>query len=96
MKKKALFKPSTSEVPAIKAVRTYQPVQFEGSLRTFFAAPKERGRPMVDLELEIVFGNLVRIRSPKDDVMVPFTNVAFLALDSSEQTHDKPIALDHE
>lgn len=80
----------------IKAIRVYQPVQFEGALRTYFAKPKHDNMPMADIQMEIVFGNLVRIKTAKDDVLIPFTNVAFIALNGSEQTHENPIRLEHE
>lgn len=81
---------------SIKSVRVYQPVQFEGSLRTYFVKPKHDNMPMADIQMEIVYGNLVRITTGKDDVLIPFTNVAFIALNGSEQTHDSPIKLEHE
>ena len=80
----------------IKAVRVYQPVQFEGTLRTYFRKANMINVSLHDLEMEIVYGNLVRIRTAKDDVLVPFTNVAFIALDGSKQDHEVPIKLEHE
>lgn len=81
---------------SIKAVRVYQPVQFEGSLRSYFIKAPQNNLPMHDLEMEIVYGNLVRVKTAKDDVLVPLTNVAFIALHSSQQDHNIPIKLDNE
>lgn len=81
---------------SIKAVRVYQPVQFEGTLRSYFIKAPQNNLPMHDLEMGIVYGNLVRIKTSKDDVLVPFTNVAFIALNGSQQDHNIPIRLDNE
>ena len=65
----------------IDAIRCYQSVMFEKTNETFFASRKiNNSKP---LELEIIEGiNMVSIRSDRDHILVPLTNVSCVYLKS--------------
>ena len=65
----------------IDAIRCYQSVMFEKTNETFFASRQINNRK--PLELEIIEGiNMVSIRSDRDHILVPLTNVSCVYLKS--------------
>ena len=72
----------------IDAIRCYQSVMFEKTNETFFASRQINNRK--PLELEIIEGiNMVSIRSDRDHILIPLTNVSCVYLKS-------PIKLEQE
>ena len=65
----------------IDAIRCYQSVMFEKTNETFFASRQINNRK--PLELEIIEGiNMVSIRSDRDHILIPLTNVSCVYLKS--------------
>ena len=65
----------------IDAIRCYQSVMFERTNETFFASRQINNRK--PLELEIIEGiNMVSIRSDRDHILIPLTNVSCVYLKS--------------
>jgi hypothetical protein len=65
----------------IKAVKIYQAVEFNRKLETYFVETTDR---MVGLSLVVVEGIGVRVSTAQDSIIVPFTNVAYMKEDLSE------------
>lgn len=59
----------------LKSVHCYQYVRFNGRNENFFTASPQKD--MADLELELLDGNIISIKTAKDHVMVFPTNVAY-------------------
>ena len=65
----------------IDAIRCYQSVMFEKTNETFFGSRQINNRK--PLELEIIEGiNMVSIRSDRDHILIPLTNVSCVYLKS--------------
>ena len=65
----------------IDAIRCYQSVMFEKTNETFFASRQINNRK--PLELEIIEGiNMVSIKSERDHILIPLTNVSCVYLKS--------------
>ena len=65
----------------IDAIRCYQSVMFEKTNETFFASRQINNRK--PLELEIIEGiNMVSIKSDRDHILIPLTNVSCVYLKS--------------
>ena len=61
----------------IAVARTYQPVEFERTLYTHF--PEDRGPNKEPLQIELLENfAAISVKSPKDAVLIPLTNVAFM------------------
>jgi hypothetical protein len=72
----------------IDAIRCYQAVMFERGNETFFASRKINNRE--GLEIKLVEGlNVVSIKSDRDHILVPLTNISAVYLKS-------PIKLEQE
>ena len=72
----------------IDAIRCYQSVMFEKTNETFFASRQINNRK--PLELEIIEGiNMISIKSERDHILIPLTNVSCVYLKS-------PIKLEQE
>lgn len=75
----------------IKAIKTYQAVSFQKSLHNYFTAERDAFR---DLELELLKDvGCVAIKSAKDHILVPLTNVAFM-IPLTAQTKGKDTKLE--
>lgn len=72
----------------IDAIRCYQSVMFEKTNETFFASRQINNRKPLQLEL-IENLNVVSIKSDRDHVLIPLTNVSCVYLKS-------PIKLEQE
>ena len=66
----------------IDAIRCYQSVMFEKTNETFFASRQINNRKPLELEL-IENLNVVSIKSDRDHVLIPLTNVSCVYLKSS-------------
>ena len=65
----------------IDAIRCYQSVMFEKTNETFFASRQINNRK--PLELEIIEGiNMISIKSDRDHILIPLTNVSCVYLKS--------------
>lgn len=64
----------------LKVVRAYQPIEFQSKLETYFVSKPS----MKDVEMELRKDNIVSIRTEKDFVLVPLTNVAFMVPETAE------------
>jgi len=65
----------------IDAIRCYQAVMFEKGNETFFASRKINNRP--GLEIKLIEGlNVVSLKSDRDHILVPLTNVSAVYLKS--------------
>ena len=65
----------------IDAIRCYQSVMFEKTNETFFASRQINNRK--PLELEIIEGiNMISIKSERDHILIPLTNVSCVYLKS--------------
>lgn len=62
----------------IKAVKTYQAVEFQNKLESFFI--KNAQKKMSDLKITVIEHLGVRLSSAKDDIIVPFANIAGIYL----------------
>ena len=72
----------------IDAIRCYQAVMFERGNETFFASRKINNR--AGLEITLIEGlNVVSIKSDRDHILVPLTNISAVYLKS-------PIKLEQE
>ena len=69
----------------IKAIRVYQAVTFEGVTQTFFSSQLLPNRKPVDLSLDEKL-QVVELKSEKDHILVPFTNIAgiYLAMEKDK------------
>ena len=65
----------------IDAIRCYQSVMFEKTNETFFASRQINNRKPLELEL-IESLNVVSIKSDRDHVLIPLTNVSCVYLKS--------------
>ena len=65
----------------IDAIRCYQSVMFEKTNETFFASRQINNRKPLELEL-IENLNVVSIKSDRDHVLIPLTNVSCVYLKS--------------
>ena len=65
----------------IDAIRCYQAVMFEKGNETFFASRQINNRP--GLEIKLIEGlNVVSLKSDRDHILVPLTNVSAVYLKS--------------
>lgn len=71
----------------ILSVRVYQSVQLNGKQNTFFSTLHTPAGPGVSIELIDNIG--VLIKSTKDEVIVPFTNVSGIYLDTSIKKEER-------
>jgi len=65
-------------------VRVYQSVTFEGRSENYFNAEGRNGKSNLDLTI-LPDLNMVKIQSPKDAILVPFTNVSCLYLNTEKR-----------
>ena len=63
----------------LKAIRTYQAVTFERKSVTFFTLHQLPGKPIIKLKY-LKDMNAIEIKSDKDHVLVPVTNVSAMYL----------------
>lgn len=64
----------------LKVVRVYQPIEFQSKLETYFVSKPA----MKNVEMELRKDAIVSIRTDKDYVLVPLTNVAFMVPETAE------------
>ena len=64
----------------LKIVRVYQPVEFQSRLETYFADRVG----MKAIQMELLKSNIVSIKTVKDFILVPLTNVAFMVPEVAE------------
>ena len=77
----------------IDAIRCYQSVMFEKTNETFFASRQINNRK--PLELEIIEAiNMISIKSERDHILIPLTNVSCVYLKSpiKKEQEEKNIA----
>lgn len=60
----------------LKSVATYQHVRFENANDSFFTIINDK--KFKDLELTLLDGGMIEIKSPKDRIIVFTTNVAYV------------------
>jgi len=68
----------------IKSIRAYQAVSFESKLDTFFSVEQTPNR--AGCKIEIVDGIGVLLSTAKDSVIVPFTNISGMYLQTEYKT----------
>jgi hypothetical protein len=77
----------------IDSIRVYQAVNFEKANETYFATRQINNRKACEIEIlpELMS---VSIKSPKDHILVPFTNISCIYLKSElkKQQEEKAIA----
>ena len=71
----------------IKSLRTYQAVKFENKLDTFFTSEGTPNRLAV--EMEILEGVGVAVKSDKDCVIVPFPNISGIYMNTQYHEDEK-------
>tara|TARA_R100000664_G_scaffold651_1_gene1940 strand:- start:1005 stop:1313 length:309 start_codon:yes stop_codon:yes gene_type:complete len=77
----------------IDAIRCYQSVMFEKTNETFFASRQINNRKPLELEL-IQNLNVVSVRSDRDHILIPLTNISCVYLKSpmKKEQEEKDIA----
>lgn len=70
----------------LKAIKVYQAVEFNRKLETYFVERQH----MQDLEMSIYKDVGVLIKTKEDQIIVPFTNVAFMKTELSEADKKHP------
>ena len=63
----------------IKSIRVYQSVDLEGVAASFFTIVPVSGRPAVTLEIHDTIPGVL-VKSAKESVVVPFTNISGIYL----------------
>lgn len=71
----------------LKAVKVYQAVEFNRKLETYFVETSDRMR---GLDLSILESVGVVIKTETDQIIVPFTNVAFMKTHLSDVDKKNP------
>jgi hypothetical protein len=71
----------------LKAVKVYQAVEFNRKLETYFVETSDR---MKGLDLEVFENVGIVIRTENDQIIVPFTNVAFMKTELSHVDKKNP------
>ncbi len=67
----------------IKALHAYQYVRFQGKSENFLSAEV---KGMEGLELELLDGGIVSVKSPKDHILIFSTNIAYLVPSTGSST----------
>lgn len=75
------------KLKGISAVKVYQAVEFNRKLETYFVETMDR---MVGLQISLFENVGVLIKTPNDQIVVPFTNVAFMKTELSETDKKNP------
>lgn len=60
----------------VSTVKLYQSVEFNKRQESYFR--KEKQADMADIEIKVLVGIGVEVRSSKDYIIVPFANIAFM------------------